>query len=179
MRLPESLINSEVSSDQQVQLIEDEDSCGFLSHVNEDDDKLKTFTIQEADLRSLIMIGGIEVFLPLAQEKGKICVADAATTGGQLAETVAEGLEQIFEAAQEGEENEHSEEWLNIFSQKAEEAVASKLTTKEQKRMMSILRNGSIFSARRLKRLQHGSLQKKKKKQKALVWLICMNKSKP
>jgi len=32
--------------------------------------------------------------------------------------------------------------------------------------MMSILRKGSIFSARKLKRLEHGSLQKKKKKKR-------------
>jgi hypothetical protein len=73
--------------------------------------------------------------------------------------------------------NENSEEWLNIFSQESEEAVVPKLTQEKQKRMMSILRNGSIFSARRLKRLEHGSLQKKKKKkQTTLVWMICMNK---
>jgi hypothetical protein len=88
---------------------------------------------KEEDLRNLLMIGGIEIFLPLAQEEAEICVADATTTEGQLAETVREeeGLEQISEAAQAGEENEHSEEWLNIFSQEAEEAVALKLTAKE------------------------------------------------
>jgi len=79
--------------DQQILLIEDEDSCGFPSHVNEYDDKLKSFTIQEDDLRSLIMIGGIEIFLPHAQEEAEICVAIAATTEGQLVETVVEELE--------------------------------------------------------------------------------------
>jgi hypothetical protein len=117
--------------DQQVQLTEDEDSCGFPNHVNEDDDKLKTFTIREADLRSLIMIGGIEIFLPLAQEEAEIWVADTAKTEGQLAEIVAEELEQISEAAQAGEENEHSKECLDAFSQEAEEAVALKLTAEE------------------------------------------------
>jgi hypothetical protein len=147
MRLSEGLMNSEVSQnqpeelteqmssgmdlDQQMQLTEDEDSCGFSSHVNEDDDKLKTFTIRGGDLRSLMMIGGIEIFLPLAQEEAEIWVADAATTEEQLTATVREeGLEQISEAAQAGEENEHSEEWLNIFSQEAEEA-ALKLTVEE------------------------------------------------
>jgi hypothetical protein len=61
----EGLMNSKVSRNQPKELTEDEDSCGFPSHVNEDDDKLKTFTIREVDLRSLIMIGGIEIFLPL------------------------------------------------------------------------------------------------------------------
>jgi hypothetical protein len=46
--------------------------------------------------------------------------------------------------------------------------------------MMSILRNGSIFSARKLKGLQHGSLQKMKKKKKTtFALLICGNKLKP
>jgi hypothetical protein len=83
---------------------------------------------------------------------------------------------------QKKKKNEHSEEWLNDFSQEAEEAVALKLTArkKKQKRMMSILRNGSIFSARKLKRLQHGSLQKqKKKRQTTFVLLICGNRLKP
>jgi hypothetical protein len=42
-------------------------------------------------------------------------------------------LEQISEVAQDREENEHSEEWLNIFYQEAEEAIALKMTTKEEK----------------------------------------------
>jgi hypothetical protein len=46
-------------------------------------------------------------------------------------ETVAEGLEQISEVAQAGEGEENFEEWLNIFSQEAEEAVALKLTAEE------------------------------------------------
>jgi hypothetical protein len=79
-----------------------------------------------------MMIGGIQVFLPLAQGEVEICVADAATTEGQLAETVrGEGLEQISEAAQAGEENEHSKECLNDFSQEAEVAVALKLKAEE------------------------------------------------
>jgi hypothetical protein len=115
-----------------MQLTEHEDSCVFPSHVNEDDDKLKTFTIQEDDLRSLIMIGGIKIFLPLAQEEAENCVADAATTEEQPVATIKEkGLEQISEVSQAGEENEHSKECLNAFSQEAEEAIALKLTAEE------------------------------------------------
>jgi hypothetical protein len=56
---------------------------------------------EEEDLRNLLMIGGIEIFLPLAQEEAEICVADAATTEEQSAETVREEeLEQTLEAAQ-------------------------------------------------------------------------------
>jgi hypothetical protein len=44
-------------------------------------------------------------------------------------------LEQISEAAQAEKEDEHSDEWLTIFSQEAEkkEAAALKLTTEEEK----------------------------------------------
>jgi hypothetical protein len=66
MRLSESLRSSGVSSCQQGVLI-DGDSCGFADHVNEDDDKLKTFTIQEEDQRSILIIGGIKIFLPNSQ----------------------------------------------------------------------------------------------------------------
>jgi hypothetical protein len=44
VRVSESLKDSGVNSGQQGVLIS-EDSCGFTDHVNEDDDKLKTFTI--------------------------------------------------------------------------------------------------------------------------------------
>jgi hypothetical protein len=35
--------------------------------VNEDDEKLNTFTIQEEDQRSILIIGGIKIFLPNSQ----------------------------------------------------------------------------------------------------------------
>jgi hypothetical protein len=46
--------------------------------------------------------------------------------------TVKRKLEQTFETAQadEGKENEHSEEWLNDFSQQAESVVALKLAAR-------------------------------------------------
>jgi len=47
-RLSESIRSSEVISCQQGVLMDD-DSCGFSNHVNEDDEKLNTFTIQEED----------------------------------------------------------------------------------------------------------------------------------
>ena len=58
MRLSEGPINSEVSLDQQMQLMKEE------------------------DLRSLLMIGGIQIFLPFAQEEAEICVVDAVMTEG-------------------------------------------------------------------------------------------------
>jgi hypothetical protein len=93
---PEELIenmSSEMSLDQQVQLIEEE------------------------DLRILMMIGGIEIFLPLSPEEAEIYVTDATTTEEQSVVTIRkEELEQTLEAAQaDEEEDEHSEEWLNTF----------------------------------------------------------------
>jgi hypothetical protein len=75
--------------------------------------------IEKEDQRSLLMIGGIQVFLLFSTEEAKVCVADveeATTEAGQPAETVREALEKTLEAAHEEEENEHSEEWLNAFS---------------------------------------------------------------
>jgi hypothetical protein len=88
-------------------------------------------TKEEEDQDDIMMIGGIGVFLPCSQEEVEICVADGATIE-QSAETVKEELEQVFETAQAqeeaDEESKHSEEWLNDFSQEAEEVVALKMT---------------------------------------------------
>jgi hypothetical protein len=110
MGLYESLINSEMDLDQQMQLTE------------------------EKDQDNILMIGGIGVFLPFAQEEGDICVADVATIEGQLAKTLKEVLEQISEAAQgEAEEDdEHFEEWLNIFSQEAEKTATWEFAAEEK-----------------------------------------------
>jgi hypothetical protein len=99
MRLSEGLIKSNVSLDQQMQLIEEEDR------------------------RNILTIGGIQIFLPHSPKKAKVCVADEVATieVGQLADTIRkEALEQIWEVAQAEEEDEHFKEWLNIFSQEAE-----------------------------------------------------------
>jgi hypothetical protein len=67
-----------------------------------------------------------------------------------------------------------------LSDQEAERVVALELTTKEVEGKMSILRNGSTFSAKKLKRLQRGSLQQKKdRRQTTFVLLICGNKLKP
>ena len=52
MILSEGLISSEMNLDQQVHLTKEE------------------------DLRDLLMIGGIEIFLPFSQEEVEICVVD-------------------------------------------------------------------------------------------------------
>jgi hypothetical protein len=69
-------MSSEMSLDQQVQLTKEE------------------------DLRDLLMIGGIGVFLPLSLEEAEVCIADAATAEEQSAVTIRkEELEKTLEAA--------------------------------------------------------------------------------
>jgi hypothetical protein len=90
---------------------------------------------EEEDLRDLLMIGGIQVFLPFSREEAKIYVVGVTIIEGKLAETVKEELEQISKAAREKEENENSKEWLNSFSQEAKrnESATLKLTAEEAK----------------------------------------------
>ena len=89
---------------------------------------------EEEDQDNILMIGGIGVFLPFAQEEAIICVVGATTIEGQLAETLKEVLEQISEAAQgEAEEDdEHFEEWLNIFSQEAKKTATGEVAEAEE-----------------------------------------------
>jgi hypothetical protein len=110
MGLSESLINSEMDLDQHMQLTEEEYQDNIL------------------------MIGGIGVFLPFAQEEAEICVAGALTTEGEPAKTVKEGLEKISEAAQgeEEEDDDYSKEWLNIFSQEAKKTATWEFAAEEE-----------------------------------------------
>jgi hypothetical protein len=73
---------------------------------------------EEKDQKDILIIGGIQIFLPGSPIEVRVCVADVAATERQLAETIKEEeeLEQISKAAQEEEGNEHSEEWLKCFS---------------------------------------------------------------
>jgi hypothetical protein len=41
-----------------------EDSCGIANHVNKDDENLNTSTLEEEDQRCILIIGGINLFLP-------------------------------------------------------------------------------------------------------------------
>jgi hypothetical protein len=110
MRLSEGLINSKMDLDQQVQLTEEE------------------------DLRDLLIIGGIQVFLPLSPEEAGVYVADGAATAAEQSAVIVrkeEELEQTLEASQDEEENEHSEECLDAFIQEAKEVVELKLTAEE------------------------------------------------
>jgi hypothetical protein len=115
MRLSEGLINSRTNLDQPMQLTEEEE------HQD-----------------GILMIGGIGIFLPSAQEEAEFSVADAATTEeqSQLTMTVQDKLVQVVQTAQaeERKEKERSGERLDDFSQgvEREEAVALKLTAEEE-----------------------------------------------
>jgi hypothetical protein len=96
-------MSSEVSSYQQGQLIEKEDK------------------------KSILMIGGIEVFLPHRLAKVKNCVADVATTEGQRVVTVREKEEPEQTLKYTPAEEEHSAEMLKIFSQEVEQGITTAL----------------------------------------------------
>jgi hypothetical protein len=92
MRLSKSLMNSEESSYQQ----------GVLTGEGQ---------------KSILMIGGIKVFLTRIQDEAREDVAGLAVAEGQPTMTIMM-KEKISEFSQ-GEEGEHSEEWLKYFSQVA------------------------------------------------------------
>jgi hypothetical protein len=128
MRLSESIMDSEVSLNQPEDLIEK------MSLELESNQQMQL--TKEEDQRSLLMIGGIGIFLPLSLEEAKVYVADEEETirERQLAKIVKQELEQVFETAQaEEEENEHSEEWLNTFSQVAERTATWEFAKKKKK----------------------------------------------
>ena len=53
-------------------------SCRTVSRVNEYDDKLETFiTVKEEDQRDVLIIGGVNIFLPSGRGEDSIFVADA------------------------------------------------------------------------------------------------------
>jgi hypothetical protein len=82
--------------------------------------------------KRILIIGGIEVFLPSILVEARACVADAVIEGGQLAETVMEEeMEQTLTFSQ-GAEDEHSIEWLKIFSQEVEQKITAVLEAIEE-----------------------------------------------
>jgi hypothetical protein len=55
---------------------------------------------EEKDQKDILIIGGIQIFLPLSPVEARVCVADAATGERQPAVTVRREMEQTSEAAQ-------------------------------------------------------------------------------
>jgi hypothetical protein len=135
VKLFESLKESRVSLGQQGVLIS-EDSCGFTDHVNEYDDNFKICTIQKEDQKSIMMIGGIRVFLLDSPIEARECVMDVATEERQPTETIMEEeMEQTLMFTQ-GEKEEHSKEWLKNFSQEDETEITAVLEATEEEEEM-------------------------------------------
>jgi hypothetical protein len=65
-------------------------SCGIAYHVNEYDDKLKTFTIQEEDKIRILIIGGIKIFLPNSQVEASAHDESATEEEGHTTVTIIE-----------------------------------------------------------------------------------------
>jgi len=61
---------------------------GTMSCVNEDDEKLQTSITKKEDQRNVMIIGGVEIFLPSG--RGEANTKFVEVTEGQLAETVME-----------------------------------------------------------------------------------------
>ena len=118
MRLCESLMNSEVSLDQQEELIKKEYQ------------------------KSILMIGGIQIFLPHSSVDSRKGVSDGATIERQPTETVKEEeeIEQTLTFSQ-GAEDEHSAKMLKIFSRedKVEMTAALKPTVEEEAYNMNFI----------------------------------------
>jgi hypothetical protein len=79
----------------------DGDSCKTVSHVNEDDEKFQTSITEKEDQRIVLIIGGVEIFLPSGRGEASTDVADA--TGRQPTETVMEEKEHILMSVPTGE----------------------------------------------------------------------------
>jgi hypothetical protein len=95
-----------------------ENSCGIVDRVNEDDEKLKTSTVEEKDQGSILVIGGIEVFLPHSLIEARECVADA--TKRQLAVTVIEEEKEKMLMSAPVEEEEHTVKMLTPWEKELE-----------------------------------------------------------
>jgi hypothetical protein len=92
-----------------------EDSCGFVDHVNEYDEKLNTLTIKEEDQKSILIIGGIKELLPNNQVEASAHDESAATKGKPAETNKEEEMEQTLTSTPvEGEEN--LTKLLKIFS---------------------------------------------------------------
>jgi len=88
-----------------------ETSRGIVAHVNEDDEKLKTSIVKEKDQGSILVIGGIEVFLPHSPIKARECVADAKNIHPAVAIIEEEKEKMLMFTLVEEEEN-----TINILS---------------------------------------------------------------
>jgi hypothetical protein len=82
-------------------------SIGNLEVIS---DRRGTLT-KEEDKRSIMIIGGINIFLPGSLVKANACV-EGAVEGGQPSDTFMEEIEKTIKSTQEMEKEEHSSKLL-------------------------------------------------------------------
>jgi hypothetical protein len=80
-----------------------QDPCGTASYVNEDDDKLETFFIEEKGQRRILVIGGIQIFVPIIL--GETSTGVAYAIEGQRIDTVMEEKDKILKSIPMEEEH--------------------------------------------------------------------------
>jgi hypothetical protein len=102
-------------------------SYGIADHVNEDDEKLNNSTLEEEDQRSVLIIGGIKIFLPRSQVEASVQVSGATGEIQPVEIVIEEEMDQILKSVQVEEEEEHSEKLLKIFSQEVEQEITAEL----------------------------------------------------
>jgi hypothetical protein len=74
----ESSLQEELADDEVEKIPRsDEYSRETVSRGNEDDEKLKTFSMEEEDQRTILIIGGIGIFLPSDRGEARIDIEDA------------------------------------------------------------------------------------------------------
>jgi hypothetical protein len=88
-----------------------EDSCGVAYHVNEHRERLNNSIVKEEDQRSILIIGGIKIFLPIMLAEASAQVVGAVEAKIQSAKTVIEEKEKILNSTL-AEEEQHTSEFL-------------------------------------------------------------------
>jgi hypothetical protein len=84
--------------------------------------------IEKEDQKCLLVIGGIEVFLPHCPAEERNCMDDTTTEEGQPAMTVKEEEEMGQTSEPDpAKEEEHSVEMLEIFSLEVEQGITTAL----------------------------------------------------
>jgi hypothetical protein len=145
MRLSESLRNSEESSDQQGVLTEEkeeevgekphenEDSCGIADHMNEYDEKLNTSTLEEEDQRCILIIGGINIFLPRIPVEASACVArEEVMQEASKEEAIGPNVFKTNSLCVAGAEEEERQPTETVMEEEKEKTLKSSQEMKEE-----------------------------------------------
>jgi hypothetical protein len=131
-------------------------------------------------MRNLLMIGGIEIFLPLAQRRQKsVLQMQQQQKNSQLRLSGKRSWSRYLKLPKQKRENEHSEEWLNAFSQEAEEAVALKLTAEEAEEDDEHSEEWLNIFSQETEKTATWEFAEEEEEADNISLLICMNRLKP